>query len=79
MRFRELDKEWVVRTSNRFAIAGLGFMGAAICSMLLLLTSVVYDGSVVGIVPAAFAALIIWTWLGAPLVRDLRHDDGPDD
>ena len=79
MRFRELDKEWVVRTSNRFAIAGLGFMGAAICGVLLLLTSVVYDGSVVGIVPAAFAALIIWTWFGAPLVRDLRHDDGPDD
>src|SRR4051794_37857627 len=29
MRFRALDKEWIVRTSNRLAIVGLAFMGAA--------------------------------------------------
>jgi hypothetical protein len=75
MRFRELDKEWIVNSSNRLAITGLALMGAAISGALLLVSSVVYDSAVVGIVPAALAALILWVWFGAPLVRELRDDD----
>ncbi len=75
MRFRELDKEWVVQSSNRLAIAGLVFMGAAICGALLLISSVIYDSDVVTIVPVAFGALILWVWFGAPLVRELRDND----
>ena len=29
IRFRELDKRWIVETANRLAIAGLAFLGAA--------------------------------------------------
>ena len=79
MRFRELDKEWIVRTSNNFAIAGLGFMGAAICGALLLVSSVVYDSAIVGIVPAVVAATLFWAWFGAPMLRDARRDDGKFD
>lgn len=75
IRFRELDKEWIVRSSNRLAIAGLALMGAAICGALLLVSHVVYDSAAVGIVPAAFGALILWIWFGAPLLRELRDDD----
>jgi peptidoglycan/LPS O-acetylase OafA/YrhL len=75
MRFRELDKEWIVRSSNRLAIVGIALMGAAICGALLLVSHVVYDGAVVAIVPAAVAALILWTWFGAPLLRELRDHD----
>jgi hypothetical protein len=75
MRFRELDKAWVVSTSNRLAIAGLALMGAAICGVLLLVSSVVYDSAVAGLVPAAFAVLIVWLWFGAPLLRERRGGD----
>ncbi|MFI5123485.1 MAG: DUF6328 family protein [Vicinamibacteria bacterium] len=75
MRFRELDKEWIVRSSNRLAIAGLALMGGAICGALLLVSHVVYDSAVVGIVPAAFGVLILWIWFGAPLLRELRDQD----
>ncbi len=75
MRFRELDKEWIVRSSNRLAITGLALMGAAICGALLLISHVVYDGAVVGIVPAVVGALILWAWFGAPLVREMRDND----
>jgi len=75
MRFRELDKEWIVKTSNRLAIAGLALMGAAICGALLLITSVVYDGTLLRVVPVFFGAAILWVWFGAPLMRDLRDDD----
>jgi hypothetical protein len=75
MRFRELDKEWIVRSSNRLAIAGLALMGGAICGALLLVSHVVYDSAAAVIVPAAFGALILWIWFGAPLVRELREQD----
>lgn len=75
MRFRELDKAWIVHSSNRLAITGLALMGAAICGALLLISSVVYDSDVVTIVPVVFGALIIWLWFGAPLVRELRDND----
>ena len=75
IRFRNLDKEWIVRTSNRLAIAGLGLRGAAICGALLLISHVVYDGAIVGIAPALVGVAILWFWFGAPLVRDLRDRD----
>ncbi len=75
MRFRELDKEWIVKTSNRLAITGLTFMGAAITGALLLVSSVIYDSAIVGIVPVVFGGLILWFWFGAPLVRELRDRD----
>ena len=75
MRFRELDKEWIVNTSNRLAITGLALMGAAITGALLLVSSVIYDSAIVGIVPAVFGGLIFWFWFGAPAVRELRDQD----
>ncbi len=45
IRFRHLDKEWIVRSSNRLAIAGMALMGAAICGALILIGSVVYGGA----------------------------------
>jgi Family of unknown function (DUF6328) len=72
MRFRELDKAWVVSTSNRLAIAGLAFLGGAICGVLMLITHVVYSSTLTAIVVAVVAALIGWFWFAAPVVRDLR-------
>jgi Family of unknown function (DUF6328) len=75
MRFRELDKEWIVKSSNALAIVGLALMGAAICGAILLITSVVYDGTLIRVVPTALAAAVLWFWFGAPLMRELRDED----
>lgn len=75
IRFRNLDKEWIVRTSNRLAIAGLAMMGAAICGALVLVSHVVYNGAIVGVAPALVGVAILWFWFGAPKVRDLRDRD----
>src|SRR5919106_6315466 len=40
IRFRELDKRWIVETANRLAIAGLAFLGAAIAGVILLISHV---------------------------------------
>jgi hypothetical protein len=75
MRFRELDKRWVVETANRLAIAGLVFLAGAICGVLMLITHFVYSGTLTAIVVAVFACFFAWFWFVAPVVRELREDD----
>jgi hypothetical protein len=75
MRFRELDKRWVVETSNRLAIAGLAFLAGAICGVLMLITHFVYDSTLTAVVVSVFALLCAWFWFIAPFARDLRQRD----
>ncbi len=75
MRFRELDKKWVVYSSNRLAIAGIVFLAGAMAGVLMLITSVVYSGALVAIVTGAFALAVAWFWFAAPFARELRDDD----
>jgi hypothetical protein len=75
MRFRELDKRWIVETSNRLAIAGLVFLAGAICGVLMLITHFVYDSTLTAIVVAAFAVFFAWFWFVAPVVREFREHD----
>jgi hypothetical protein len=72
MRFRELDKEWIVVTSNRLAIAGLAFLAGAICGAIMLISHVVYDSATTAIATSLLAAVIGWFWFAAPVVRELR-------
>ncbi|MGH2987786.1 MAG: DUF6328 family protein [Solirubrobacterales bacterium] len=75
MRFRELDKHWIVETANRLAIAGLVLLAGAVCGVLMLITHVVYDSALTAIVVVAFAAFFAWFWFVAPVVREPREDD----
>jgi Family of unknown function (DUF6328) len=70
MRFRELDKEWIVQSSNRLAIVGLIFLGASICGVLMLISNFVYDSALAAIATTVFAAAIGWVWFVAPLLRE---------
>jgi len=72
MRFRDLDKKWIVESSNRLAIAGIAFEALSICGVLMLISHVVYDSTVTAVVTGAFALAIAWFWFLAPLARELR-------
>ncbi len=72
IRFRELDKRWIVESSNRLAIAGLAFLSLAMFGVLLLVSHVVYSGPAAGIAAGAVLALIGWFWFLVPLIRSLR-------
>lgn len=75
LRFRELDKRWIVETANRLAIAGLGFLAVSIVGVILLVSQVVYSSATAAIATAAVLALIVWLWFLAPLIRGGRGDD----
>jgi uncharacterized protein involved in cysteine biosynthesis len=72
IRFRDLDKKWVVETANRLALVGLVLLGAAMSGAILLTSSVLYDGATPAIATAAVAGSIAWVWFVVPLVRELR-------
>jgi Family of unknown function (DUF6328) len=69
MRFRALDKEWVVSSSNRLAIAGLALLAIAMVGTILLISSVVYDSAVAAVATAGIVVAIAWLWFGAPWLR----------
>jgi hypothetical protein len=73
MRFRDLDKPWIVATSNRLAIAGLALEAGAICGVLMLITHFVYDSTLTAIVVAVFGALFAWLWFLAPVMREVTE------
>ena len=75
LRFRELDKEWIVESSNRLTIAGLFFLGLAIVGVILLVSHVVYGTTEATLATAAIFIGIAWFWWIAPLVREVRQDD----
>ena len=75
IRFRELDKEWVVRTANRLLLAGLVFLAGALCGAVTLITLVVYESALAITVLALMVTLIAWFWFAAPAIRELRDSD----
>ena len=75
MRFRELDKRWIVDSSNRLAIAGIVLLGGAMAGVLMLISSVVYSGALVAVVTGVFTVAVAWFWFAAPFARELEDDD----
>ena len=73
LRFRELDKKWIVESSNRLAIAGLAFLAISITGVIMLISHVVYDDTVTAIVTGAVFAGIIGFWFVVPLLRAMRE------
>lgn len=74
LRFRELDKEWIVETSNRLTIGGLFFLGLAIVGVILLISNVVYGTTEAALATVGILLGIAWFWWLAPLVRELREN-----
>jgi hypothetical protein len=74
LRFRELDKRWIVESSHKYAIAGLGFLAIGIVAAILLVAHVVFDSPATWIVSTVVvSAMILWVWFGAALVRELSE------
>jgi hypothetical protein len=72
IRFRQGDKERMLRISNVFAIVGLALLTLAMASVVFLITSVLYG--LAAAVPVALVALAVLalSWFGVPLlVKDL--------
>lgn len=63
------DKEGLLRTANRQAIAGIVLLAVALGAVTYLVTYVVFGDVVAAVATAALALLAIGTWVALPLSR----------
>jgi hypothetical protein len=76
--FRQHDKEKIVSSSNRFAIAGLAFLAAAMTGAVMLITDLLFKETMVSWVTAVLAALFIVMWFVMPFLRRVTQGRNAD-
>lgn len=85
IRFRERDKEHMLRIGNRCILAGTVLLAASIAVALYVVTDFLFDGTASALVAAAAAAVYLALWYGIPLARAAkdrrqeRDEEGSDD
>jgi hypothetical protein len=73
LRFREGDKDAMVRKGNREAIAGTGAIALAFTGALYLITDLVFTTQAAIGVAVGFFALTAWRWWAIALYRKARE------
>jgi hypothetical protein len=72
LRFREGDKDYLLRKANREAIAGTVASSLALTGVLYLVTDNLYGNLAAILASVAFFAFIAWRWWSFALLRTLR-------
>ena len=71
LRFHQNDRAFVIESANRYMIAGLIFLGAAIVLAIAMVTAFIYDHWIVWVAPIAIAVALALIWFVRPLLRGL--------
>ncbi|HEY6015766.1 MAG TPA: DUF6328 family protein [Gaiellaceae bacterium] len=69
LNFRTPDKERMLFTANRLAIAGTTLLALGIATSVYVVVSFLYGPGVGGGLAGFVAALLAWLWYGLPLLR----------
>jgi hypothetical protein len=69
IRFRDRDKEALLRTSNIFAIVGMICLAVGMTAVVFLVTDLLFKDAVTAIVTGLAAALFASVWFVLPLAR----------
>ena len=73
LRWRTHDKERLLRTANREAIAGTAFLAMAITGAVFVITDILFGVPWAAAVAATIAGVLIWLWYGLPLTRSVKE------
>ena len=74
LRWREGDKEHLLRVANREAIWGTVFLAAAIVLALYVVTNVLFATWIALVTAVLAVALFAWLWYALPLFRGSAED-----
>jgi hypothetical protein len=69
LRWREGDKEQMLRTSNRLAIAGTTFLALGMTAAVFLITDLLFESWWAALTTALAGGAFAWFWYGLPLSR----------
>ena len=80
IRFRQKDKELILSTANRMAIAGLGFLAIAMVGAVMLIANYAFSDTLTVVSGIAAALVFGGLWYALPLARGVEqltsHPDG---
>lgn len=74
LRWRQFDKERMLRTSNRLAIAGIASLAVAVTAVVLVVTDLVFPRAA-AVTTAVIGGAIAWLWFGLPLFRRATDEE----
>jgi hypothetical protein len=74
-RFRDRDKEAVIVSSNRLAIASTAFLAIAIIAVVVMVGDYIYNWFAGVTAGVAALVLIAWFWYGWSASRNVRRGD----
>jgi predicted membrane channel-forming protein YqfA (hemolysin III family) len=72
IRFRQGDKERILRTSNRFTIVGIVFLAISITLAFVLISDLLFGFGVAIALGAVVLVFLAWAWFAIPLSRRVR-------
>jgi len=72
IRFRDRDKELLLKLSNRFTIVGMVLLALAMTASVFLVMDLLYESTFAMIVSAIAAALFAVVWFFLPLGREVQ-------
>ena len=75
LRFRQHDKEQLVKTANLLTIVGTAFLALALAGAVFVVTDLVFKEGVTAAATGAAAAALLWFWYGLPLLRRIKDPD----
>jgi hypothetical protein len=73
LHFRNQEKENILFTANKFAIAGIMFLGLAMVGAITLITDVLYSKTAALVVGGIAFVVYFGLWAALPLVRRMRQ------
>jgi hypothetical protein len=76
LRWREGDKEHMLETSNRLAIAGTAFLALGMTAVVFLITDILFMATWAAVTTAVVGGAFAWFWYGLPLLREAATDAG---
>jgi Family of unknown function (DUF6328) len=69
LHFRQHNKEQIVLTSHRLAVAGTALLAVSITGSVFLVADVVFDLTTAVVTTSVTAVFLGWFWYGLPLLR----------
>jgi apolipoprotein N-acyltransferase len=75
IRFRQADKEHMLRSANILAIVGIAFLALAVSLAVFVVTDLLFHGAAAGIATGIVAAALIVIWFGLPISRRIADEE----
>lgn len=73
VRWREGDKEHMLKVANRYAIIGTVFLALGMTGVVFLITDFLYDSGLAILATAWAAGMFTFLWFGIPILRGIRE------